>query len=224
MEKKERLSFKQWCEHIWYYNKWMIILGSAVVILIVVGTIQLLTRNEGDVSFLYTGKSTITVKGTKQLEETVKGLIEDYNGDGVIAVDYLELTALAGEASGVIIDADTNANILRWFETEVRAGDSVIYLLDEYYYNRIVDIGVLAKLSDVLYEKDIPEAAIDEYGVYIGDLDIYKTPGFRELPENTVLCIRRSPEQDEITYGRNVEVYTANKLCFIELITYRHSE
>ncbi|PKM63167.1 MAG: hypothetical protein CVU97_01595 [Firmicutes bacterium HGW-Firmicutes-21] len=221
--KTEKQSFKQWCEHIWYYNKWMIILGGTVAVFLIVGVIQLFTQKEGDVSFLYVGKATITVRGTNELQDTVKGLIEDYNDDGVITIDYVELTALAGETSGVAFDFDTNNAVLRRFENEVRAGDSVIYLLDQYYFERVVDMGVLANLSDILGD-DVPETAIDDYGVYLKDLDIYSTPGFNQLPAKTILCIRRSPEQDQITYGRRVDVYNANRQCFIELFNYKQDK
>lgn len=220
-ESTEKLSFREWCEHVWYYNKWMIILGGCVVLFFVIGFIQILTRNEGDVSLLYTGKSTITVKGTTALKETVISLIDDYNDDGVIAVDYLELTAMTTrDTSGVVFDADTNNTVLKRFESEIRVGDSVIYLLDEYYFNHVVDIGIVEKLSDVLLEQEMPDDMVNEYGVYIKDLNIHSAPGFNQLPGNTVLCIRRSPQKDEIGYGRNIEVYTANKLLFKKLITY----
>ena len=35
-----------------------------------------------------------------------------------------------------------------------------------------------------------PEFAINEYAVYLRDLDVYYMPGFKLLPESTLLCIR----------------------------------
>lgn len=220
MEKTEKLSFKEWFEHIWYYYKWMIILGGTVVIFLIGGTIQILQSHKPDVNLLYVGKSTITVNRTIKIESKLKTMIEDYNNDGVKEIEYMELTALAAETSGIVFNADANADILKRFETEVRVGDSVIYLLNEYYYNRLVELKVLAKLSDVMYEKDIPQTAIDEYGVYLKDLEIYKTPEFSGFPDTTIICIRHSPEKDQLTYGMTAEIYTANKMCFNKIMTY----
>lgn len=221
MKTKEKLSFREWCGNIWYYYKWLIILGGIVVLFLIIAFVQMLTSNEPDVTLLYTGKSTVTVKGSEELKNTVDGMIEDYNKDGTKTIDFLELTAHSAETSGVVFNADTNATVLRRFQSEIASGDSVIYLMEQYYYNKLLELDILAKLSDVLYEKDIPEQAIDEYGVYIKDLEIYNAPGFNMFPPDTILCIRRSPEKDDIKYGRSVEVYTANKLCFQKIINYK---
>jgi hypothetical protein len=221
MEAKEKLSFKEWCEHAWYYYKWLIIFGGLVVIFLVSAFIQMLIKPEPDVHILYTGKATASVKGVSELTKTVENLIEDYNNDGKKKCDYIDITALSEEESGVVFNADINAAAIKRFETEIRAGDSIIFLLNEYYFKEALDLGVLAKLSDVLDSTAMPQTTYNEYGVYLKDLDLYKAPGFNQLPGNTVVCIRRSPENDELKYQRTIEAYTANKLCFQKLITYK---
>jgi hypothetical protein len=161
---------------------------------------------------MYLGTAAITADGTNELENTVNGLIDDYNNDGEKNVDYLELTAASG---------DTTEALMQRFQAEVAAGDSVIYLIDENYYKELLELGVLSKLSDVLDDSDMPATTIDEYGVYVKELAISGTAGFDELPDSTILCIRRSPEQDEIKYNKKIDVYNANKQCFIKLITYK---
>lgn len=229
MENQEKLSFKEWCENVWYHYKWPIVLLGFIVIFLIGGLIQSITRHDPDVSFMYIGNGAITADGTNELEATVENIMEDYNGDDVKSVDYLELTALTDEVSGIVYNADENAKVLQRFVVEVAAGDSTIYLVDDYYYNMLLgketlDVCVLAKLSDVLDDADMPETTVDEYGVYIKDLAIYQTEGFKQLPESTILCIRRSPEQDDIKYSRSIEVYNNNKKCFRKLITYKATE
>ncbi len=221
MEAKEKLSFKEWCEHIWYYYKWLIVLGDLVVIFLIAAFFQLMFKPEPDVHILYIGKGSISVNGVEVLTDTVENMIDDYNKDGEKVCDYVDITALAKEESGEVFNADVNAAALTRFEVEIRSGDSVIYLLSEYYFKRAMDLGVLAKLSDVLDSSAMPEKTYNEYGVYLQDLELYKAPGFNYLPGNTIVCIRHSPENDELKYGRTIETYTANKLCFQKLITYK---
>lgn len=221
MEAKEKLSVKEWFEHIWYYYKWLIILGGLVVIFLVIAFFQLILKPDADVHIMYIGKGSISVKGVNDLTKTVESLIDDYNNDGKKVCDYIDLAALAEEESGEVFNADFNAAAIARFEVEIRSGDSVIFLMNEYYFKEAMEIGVLAKLSDVLDSTAMPEKTYNEYGVYLKDLDLYKAPGFNSLPANTILCIRRSPENDTIKYNRTMEVYTANKLCFQKLITYK---
>lgn len=221
MEAKGKLSFKEWVEHIWYYYKWLIILGGLVVIFLIVAFFQLLLKPEPDVHILYIGKGSISVTGVNELTNTVESLIDDYNNDGEKVCDYIDLTALAEEESGEVFNLDINNAAITRFEVEIRTGDSVIFLMNEFYFKEAMKLGVLAKLSDVLDSTAMPEKTYNEYGVYLKDLDLYKAPGFDSLPANTILCIRRSPENDDIKYQRTMEVYTANKLCFQKLITYK---
>lgn len=221
MEAKNKLSFKEWCEHIWYYYKWLIILGGLVVIFLLSAFIQLIFKAEPDVHILYVGKGSISVNGVNELTNFVESMIDDYNDDGKKICDYVDITALAAEESGQVFNADVNAAAITRFELEMRSGDSVIYLLSEYYFKEAKDLGVLAKLSDVLDSSAMPAKTYDEYGVYLQDLELYQAPGFKYLPGNTIVCIRRSPGKDEIKYNRTIETYTANKLCFQKLITYR---
>ncbi len=222
MEKRDKHPFVKWIDHIWYYNKWMILLGGAAVLLVIVGSIQLLTKKTPDVHFMYVGKATISITDAGKLEDSVKELIEDYNEDGSINVAFLELTAHTEEVSGAVFDADVNAGVLRRFDVEVATGDSIIYLLDEYYYKKVLEIGVLDSLESVLGAENLPENTKDEYGIYLKDLDIYKTPGFSNLPDSTILCIRRFPNEGEISYRRDLKVFENNRDCFVRLVKYNH--
>lgn len=245
MEAKEKLSFSEWREHIWYYYKWLILLGTPVAIFLIIAIVQIFTKTQPDVYMMYTGKATVTVKGNNQIKEFLYGLIDDYNKDGKKNIQYMELTGYATEYehpfehsvltsdgaydtsiqySTVVLDADRDSQLMASFQTEISSGDSIIYMVDKFYYNKLKELGVLAPLSDVLYEQDIPEKTLDGYGIWLKDLDIYKTAAFKQLPENTVLCIRRSPDQDQLKYNRTVEKYSASKQCFIKMIQYKFNE
>lgn len=91
-----------------------------------------------------------------------------------------------------------------------RPGNSIIYLVNEAYYERLKEFGVLSKLSDVLPASAIPSETVDEYGVYLRELELHFAEGFRRLPGNLIVCLRRSPEEDTITYGRTMEYWRAN--------------
>lgn len=229
MEQKQKITFKDRVSNIWYYYKWMIIIVGVLALALIIATVQLIDQKDNDIDMLYIGAGVLSVSDNGKLKDFVAGYINDVNGDGTKQVGLLELTAATDNVSridgeSVTIDYDTNKSVLQRFETEVRAGDALIYLCDDYYYERLKSTGVLAPLSSVLESYEMPERTYDEYGVYLKDLGLSLAPGFSSLPDTTIVCLRRSPENDDIKYGRTFEEWTAHKLLFAKLVTYRRDD
>lgn len=229
MEQKQKITFKDRVSNIWYYYKWMIIIVGVLVLALIIATVQLIDQKDNDIDMLYIGAGVLSVSDNGKLKDFVADYINDVNGDGTKQVGLLELTATTDNVSridgeSVTIDYDTNKSVLQRFETEVRAGDALIYLCDDYYYERLKSTGVIAPLSSVLESYEMPERTYDEYGVYLKDLGLSLAPGFSSLPDTTIVCLRRSPENDDIKYGRTFEEWTAHKLLFAKLMTYRHDD
>ncbi len=226
MEQKQKYTFKDWLSNIWYYYKWMIIIIGVLVFALIIAAVQLFQQKDNDIDMLYIGAGVLSVSDNGKLKDFVAQNTTDVNGDGTVQVGLLELTAATDNVSridgeSITIDYDTNKSVLQRFETEVRAGDALIYLCDDYYYERLKSTGVLAELSSVLQPAEMPERVYDECGVYLKDLGLSLAPGFASLPDTTIVCLRRSPENDEIKYGRTFEEWTAHKLLFVKLMTYK---
>ena len=210
-EQDRKLTFREWLEHIWYYYKWQILILGLIAVFVIIATVQLFTKSDPDVGIMVVGKTTLTAEGTADFKEVCYSLMSDYNDDGEKSVNYLELTVSEnGETTNAQYNSDLTA--LQRFNTEVASGNSIIYLVNEAYYERLKEFGVLAKLTDVLPASAIPAETVDEYGVYLRELEIHFAAGFAVLPGKLVLCIRRSPEQDDITYGRTMEYWRGNQL------------
>ena len=182
-EKDRKLTFKEWLEHIWYYYKWQILILGLIAVFIIVATVQLFSKSEPDVGIMVVGKTALTAEGTEDFKEVCYSIMSDYNGDGEKNVNYLELTVSdEDEANAAQYNFDQTA--LQRFNTEVTSGNSIIYLVNEAYYERLKEFGVLSKLSDVLPASAIPSETVDEYGVYLRELEIYAV---------FVFCRRLSP-------------------------------
>ena len=86
--------------------------------------------------------------------------------------------------------APGNAAVLDRFDMEVMSGESVIYMLDPALYQSVKYAGGLIPLAEIFNEA--PAGAIDEYGIRLGDTQLYKSFSvLQALPEDTVLCLRR---------------------------------
>lgn len=221
---KEKNSFLSWLENFWWYYKWIVIILGCVIAFLVVALAQMFSKREGDVSFMYIGAGVLSGTDCDALKAVVAENISDYNGDGTIEVTYLELTAHTDSADTFegeqIFNYDVNTSVLQRFQNEIRAGDSQIFLVDKYYYDHyLAGTGLLCPLSSVLTPSQMPSRTIDEYGVYLKDLGLKLEKGFSSLPDSTVVCLRRSPDDDSLNYGRTVESWNNNRQCFVKLLT-----
>lgn len=194
----EKMTFRQKLENLWYHNKVAIIVVPIFLIFIIIATIQIFTKDEPDANFLYMGPASIAFQGEGYLQESIATVMkEDYNKDGKKYIDYIELTSLdpdnafddeTGDFATGYTSVDVQKAVGETFAAHIIAGDSMIYLLDEKYFNVAKDTGVLMPLSEALGYT--PDFAINEYAVYLRDIDVYYMPGFNLLPDNTLLCIR----------------------------------
>ncbi len=217
-----KISFGKWIENIWYHYKWVIILGGAIVIFAVIALVQLLKNDEPDINIMHMGPAYITEDDREELEETIAAMAYDCNGDEEINVNLLDITVhkFSNEAGDKVVNFDENNKGHTRFQTEIRAGDSVIFLLDEPYFNECVELGLLVPLDEIIDDADMPEDVISGCGVKISDLDAYDLPGLSSVPKTAILCLRRSPGEDEIAYGRTMEKWECNKTAFVNIIKY----
>ncbi len=223
MEKQEKMSLGEWFENIWYHYKWLIIFGVVLVAFILISFSQFLATKDPDVNIMHVGPMYISSDVAATIEDTVGKLSDDYNDDGEIKVEILDITVnkFGNEDAGIDpVNYDQNNKGMQRFQTEIRAGDTVIYALDKQFFDVCVEEGLLTPLTDVIDDAYMPENVIDGYGVYISDLKAYELDGLSKIPETAILCLRRSPDKDEIKYGRTMEVWEGNRNTFVNIIKY----
>jgi len=203
-------------ENFWYHNKWKTIIAAASLFLLLICTMQMCTQNSYDVYLMYAGPGQLTVNETREAQNALKQLMPDYNGDGTRGVmltvfNYLNPVEIAARKEQVekeglefAFNYTENASTLERFEMEVVAGESVIYLLSPGLYASVKTAGGLIPLSEILEE--IPAGAVDEYGIRLADTDFYKAVSVLQyLPEDTVLCIRRTSTMSVFKNKKKVE-------------------
>ncbi len=206
-------------ENLWYHYKWLILIVLALVTLIIISVWQIWEKGDPDIHVLFIGQNYITAEGRKEAEATLDKISDDYNGDGKLSMDLVELTVttIPGQSYDYVYQQDA----LTRFETEIRAGMSTIFIVEESFYEKIKDNGLAAPLSVVFGEENVPENAFDEYSFRLKDLDIAEEKGFCRFPRESYVCIRHSPQNDEINYSRTMEDYENNLDFFKKFVTYK---
>lgn len=229
-EQNEKMTAAEWLENVWYHNKWLIIFAGMMIIFVIISVGQLMSNSGADVNLLHVGPMYISPEAANRIETTLGELSDDYNGDGEFIVDILDITVdKINDGQGGAMNYDQGNQGLQRFQTEIRAGDAVIYALDKYYFDICLKEGLLTPLKDVIDDADMPiNTVTDEngtaFGVYVSDLDAYSLSGIENIPPTAILCLRRSPENDQISYGRTLEEWEGNRKTFVNLIKYRDKD
>lgn len=228
----------------------MIISIALIIALVIFAVVSCSRNDEPDVNILYVGPLKLSVSVQDLLQNSLQDMIPDANGDGekllsvqsIAAETRYENVPILGEGdyvsdgeiiladpsadveySQIIVNADLDSDTREQFNMAVTIGDSVIYFMEEYYFDLAMAMKVIAPLDTVLDPENMPENPRDEYSVYLKDLDIYSLPGFDTMPEDVIVCIRRFPnsEAGELLYGRTKEQYNANVELFNKLFAYK---
>ncbi|MBQ7820999.1 MAG: hypothetical protein IJ391_01780 [Clostridia bacterium] len=208
--KFKETKFYKWLDNFWYHYKWITLIISLFAVFIIISTVQMVTREEGDIYVMYAGPEVISVQNMTYIERAFELLDDsDYSGDGEVNTVLRDLTIMSAEEIEAQARAEMEKNgvanegyilneqmarsqmsqNLQVFNQEILGGDSVICLLSPYTYSIVYEAGGFMSLEEVLGYK--PEYAYDDCSIRLSDIDFGKLEGLATLPEDTLFCIRR---------------------------------
>lgn len=215
--------FKGWMEYIAEYYKWPILIVGIIVIGVVISISQMSSTSNPDLSMMYVGPFYMNSTEKDNLGNSIASLsgaaAGDYNKDGHFRFDFLDLTVShIRDGDGIEYTYDDQNTTYTRFQTELRAGDTILYFLEPYFYRQALAAGILTPLSELGID---PSLSLDGYGIPMGNLDCHELPGFAKMPPEAVVCLRRSPEEDAISYGRTMENWEHHRDLFVAMAAYK---
>ncbi len=219
-ELKASLSSK--FSNFWYFYKWQTIFGVIIVIGIIAALVQMSNNTEPDVAVMYVGPEYLSVKAKEDMAELSQNYMIDYNNDGEKSFSLLDISVVPVTPELAAYANQMNSEAQKRFTTEVTAGDSLIYILEESFYRKLIELNCLVKLSDVLDADMIPRNS-EEYGVKISELPFFRQTGFSLLPDDAYICMRGAPKEGGLNYGRTMEYWNSHKVFFRSVFAYKKS-
>lgn len=187
-----KLTPKQWVENFWYYNKWFVLVAIVFLSLVAIATVQFLKKSEADASILYAGAMILSDDCCEQIIASAEEKLFDVNNDDKVSVEmqnfvlYSDFDLLKSEGQRIQAREEFQA-----YSNEILSGDGCILLLDEHYYSELAQNGALVNLYEI-YE-ELPESAVDYFGLRLADTSLYKLDGFSSLPKDTFVCLKFAP-------------------------------
>ncbi len=224
---------KNWFDNYWYYYKWGVIVVGAFIVIIGICLYQCASREKYDVNILYTGPHIFEVDEKDAISSAFEQIMNDYNGDGKKVADIIDLTAFTDEqieeAIGTDDSEDTIVKYAPYTADRVKqsfanamSGDGYICLVDRYWYDRLYENEAIVPLTEVLgYE---PENMIDEYSVYLSNLDFYKffSDSVGKLPSDTIVCFRKMPTTSAMIGQKDAKkVYSSSIKLFNAMFEFK---
>lgn len=188
----------RWFENFWYHYKWLTIGIIFAVFVLTVCVLQMCGQEDVDVYVMYAGEdSFIDGDRLNNIKSALKSVLpEDCNGDGKKYVEWVSTYVLSDDQATEIkenggeVDPTFLSDNEKRFQNLVLAGEYFVCFLSPYTYDMVKDSDGFMPLAEILDE--VPESAVDEYGILLKDTEFGRYyAGINELPEDTILCMRR---------------------------------
>lgn len=172
-------------------HKILTVLSVLLLIAVILLLIQSFTKPQYDVHLLYCGP---TYANQAQIHSS---LLSSAAERCSVSADAISISAIVWVPDHLIeqykkqdlyYNGATNAEALQSFQSALVAGDYSILLIDPELYEHNSELDVFVPLDELSIGK---EARLDDYALRLSALSLYDMPGFSELPEDTLLVLRK---------------------------------
>ena len=211
-------------ENFWYHYKWHTLICLFLVVTILICSLQMCTKEEYDTYIMYAGDARISrtagegdgISDYGKIISALKGVSEDYDGNGKVSVSFLTYYALTAEQ-------------IEEIKASLKEGEEFNPILDDMEnlnYSLLYSEYYVCFLSPEIYEKyrvyfDTEIfAPLDRYASDGREYDYYdksaiklssdclssfrSLAGINALPEDTLICLRAKSElSDSIGSEKN---------------------
>lgn len=228
--------FKKWFDNYWYHYKWHTIVVIFFMTVAIIGITQMASKESYDCNLLYAGPAILNKDQTGGIEAAFSAVMpSDHNEDGKKTVFINRFTILSDEQikkkqeeaeaenDALYYDPTQRTNVLSQIGTIFSVGEASICLVDEYVYNIYRSQDAFLPLEELLGYK--PEYARDNASVYLKDTPFAEYfDALDVLPEDTILCIRKSAVFSDKSKKKANEQYAFEQELFRAIIEFEAPE
>ncbi len=231
--------FISWVDNFWYHYKWHTIIALFFITVFTVGTVQMCSKEKYDIFIMYAG--------TEEFDRTrsdgdiysdyqtallsFESVSEDYDGNGEVSVSFRDLFLLTGEQiseANKNEDTEVNQSLINdnrnIFIENIRYSTYYLCILSEELYTEyrlIDDIEIFDDITEYIHE-ETDVKMLDKSAVYLSSTAFGQLPAFRDLPDNTVITLRRISAMAEKLDKKEAEDHHSRAAAALEnIINYK---
>ena len=223
-------------ENFMYYHKWHTVAALVLIFAVIVCTVQMCSRESGDISFFYVHRH------DEQLNDTQRRALSSAVTDTLMADDdgcrvsyltrYIDSPDMLKDKENAGYLGNSSYENALVFRDELAASEAYICIFSRDVYNLSLEyfpykkdpesgafVSKLYRPISDFTDKDIP--TIDGYAVYLKDTNLRKLPGFSSFPPDTVICMRIKSKLIGITNKKKAnKLYARHELLFERMLSY----
>ncbi len=213
-EIKIRSPFMEKVENFWYHYKWHSLIALFLILTVTVCSLQMCNRADYDLHILYAGQHDVQKTASEGLSEhsillsSLKQVTEDYDGDEKQLLNLLTLFLPSAEEIEEInarLEAEGEGyEVQTYIVTENADQMEQLMVLSDYYLCFLSEANYLSYRDRtegffVSLSPYVGAAEVEYYegrtdAVYLNSTAFGSLPGFAELPQNTLICLRSVSE------------------------------
>ena len=212
-------SFSKWLDNYWYHYKWHTIAVVFVLIVVTVCVVQMSNRTSFDAVITYAGSKNVSQKSENgataeiiTMQTSLKDVLYDVDENGEVSVNLeplfwlsaAEISALEAELAekrenGEQVTDEINYDLLssnyNTVDNLMLSSDCFLWLMSDdlyEYINKKSDVGRFVDLAGIPADgSDVEFYGEDTCAIYLKSTEFYKMPGICDLPEDTLIVVRK---------------------------------
>ena len=197
-EVKIKSPFIAWLDNFFYHYKWHTIVCIFLIVAISICTFQMCSKTSYDVHIMYAGGGIIsktvdegqTTSDYAKLSSQLMQYAEDFDGDGNISVDLLNLYIPTSTdiESETLVRSDYET-----FKFQVESGSEfyILFLSEALFLKYASDSMIFNDIKGYTNGNDADYEFVGKYGIKLSSTELYNRPVFKIMPEDTIICIRK---------------------------------
>ncbi len=207
-----------WLDNFWFHYKWPVIIGVFFLIILIIGIVQIVQRDEHDVCVTFAGPANIDPNESLEIQSELAKLVpNDYTGDNKKLAKFTSYSVFTEEDFKGELEStqntQQNTTNKKNFDDYVNSGECSIFFVSPYFYENFKTHDRLQSMEFILGKDKASSLSEDGYGIKLSDLGISDIEAFDVLPEDTYVCILKpyiyGESSKEDRYSNSIEYFKA---------------
>ena len=180
----------KWIDNFWYHYKWTFIVVTFFLVIGIVLTFQLFTKEDYDAYIMYVGDTTIPDTMYQDILDSLEVVVKDYDENGEVNVNFQRLGFITDEENELAGSVNASATS---YLASMSVQPQYLYLLEPEVYELFADSGIFLPISELV--GDVPEEWLyDETAIYFSKTSYSRTnAGVDGFDDDCLLVIKTMP-------------------------------